>query len=300
MKRSHRQSMPFERGSSHPAFLLLVAAAVAIATAPGIVKADVLYDTTDMTDNQTYNHSHPSFIGGFAQFGQFRDEGASDDFELSDLYDITSVTGDFLNFTPDAFPADGVLVEFFEDIGGMPSEVPSAAALTTAVIVTPFEDSVFGNHGVRVMVDLSDSAITLGAGTWWLSIVPVDETPSGVSYAQVRTVSEKLIGEPGHVRDGGLDHGNGYPGGAYGTNDWLPSIEIGLPNGDLAMKIEGTPVKPACPWDLDDNGSVGVSDLLSLLANWGPCKGCPADFDGGGTVGVSDLLVLLANWGPCP
>ena len=55
-----------------------------------------------------------------------------------------------------------------------------------------------------------------------------------------------------------------------------------------------------CPHDLDADGSVSVSDLLSLLGSWGPCKGCPADFDGNGTVGVSDLLVLLANWGPCP
>ena len=53
-----------------------------------------------------------------------------------------------------------------------------------------------------------------------------------------------------------------------------------------------------CPWDLDGSGTVGLSDLLELLADWG-CVGCPADFDGGG-VGVSDLLVLLANWGPCP
>ncbi len=43
-----------------------------------------------------------------------------------------------------------------------------------------------------------------------------------------------------------------------------------------------------------------VADLLSLLVNWGACKGCPADFDGNDTVGVSDLLILLANWGPCP
>ncbi len=27
---------------------------------------------------------------------------------------------------------------------------------------------------------------------------------------------------------------------------------------------------------------------------------CPADFDGNGTVGASDLLALLVNWGPCP
>ena len=59
----------------------------------------------------------------------------------------------------------------------------------------------------------------------------------------------------------------------------------------------------SCPWDLDDSAVVGVSDLLALLASWGPCPpkaGCPADFDGNGNVGVSDLLSLLANWGPCP
>ncbi len=55
-----------------------------------------------------------------------------------------------------------------------------------------------------------------------------------------------------------------------------------------------------CPWDLDDNGSVGASDLLSLLAQWGTDPGGPPDFDGDGNVGASDLLALLANWGPCP
>ncbi len=55
-----------------------------------------------------------------------------------------------------------------------------------------------------------------------------------------------------------------------------------------------------CPWDLDDDDSVGTSDLLSLLAQWGTDPGGPPDFDGNGNVGVSDLLALLANWGPCP
>ncbi len=55
-----------------------------------------------------------------------------------------------------------------------------------------------------------------------------------------------------------------------------------------------------CPWDLDGNGSVGASDLLDLLFNWGPCPGCAADFDGDDIVGASDLLAMLFNWGPCP
>lgn len=55
-----------------------------------------------------------------------------------------------------------------------------------------------------------------------------------------------------------------------------------------------------CPWDLGGNGNVGASDLLELLALWGPCRGCPADIDGDGNVGASDLLDMLANWGTCP
>ena len=59
-------------------------------------------------------------------------------------------------------------------------------------------------------------------------------------------------------------------------------------------------VSGPCPWDLDNNGSVGATDLLSLLVQWGTDPGGPPDFDGNGSVGVSDLLALLANWGPCP
>lgn len=52
--------------------------------------------------------------------------------------------------------------------------------------------------------------------------------------------------------------------------------------------------------DLDGDGTVGASDLLSLLVAWGPCSDCAdcdADLDGNCTVGASDLLILLSNWG---
>ncbi len=47
------------------------------------------------------------------------------------------------------------------------------------------------------------------------------------------------------------------------------------------------------------NGTVGILDLLVLLAAWGTDPGGPPDFDGDGMVGILDLLTLLANWGPC-
>jgi hypothetical protein len=61
----------------------------------------------------------------------------------------------------------------------------------------------------------------------------------------------------------------------------------------------GEPMLPDCPADIDGSGSVDVSDLLTLLAAWGPCDGCPADLDASGDVDVSDLLALLAAWGVC-
>jgi hypothetical protein len=48
--------------------------------------------------------------------------------------------------------------------------------------------------------------------------------------------------------------------------------------------------------DVDGDGEVGVDDLLTMLASWGPCEGCPADGDGSGSVDVNDILMLLANW----
>jgi len=54
-----------------------------------------------------------------------------------------------------------------------------------------------------------------------------------------------------------------------------------------------------CPWDceLAADGTVGITDFLELLAQWGGPGSC--DFGGGG-VGITDFLELLANWGPCP
>ena len=54
--------------------------------------------------------------------------------------------------------------------------------------------------------------------------------------------------------------------------------------------------------DLDEDGTVGVPDLLQLLGAWGPCDvpcppSCPADLDDDCVVGVMDLLLLLGNWG---
>lgn len=53
--------------------------------------------------------------------------------------------------------------------------------------------------------------------------------------------------------------------------------------------------------DIDGNGQVSVSDLLLLLAQWGPCSpveiDCSADLNLDASVDQCDLDILLANWG---
>ncbi len=53
------------------------------------------------------------------------------------------------------------------------------------------------------------------------------------------------------------------------------------------------------PGDLDDDGTVGGSDLGLLLSVWGPCANCEADYTGDGEVDGADLGLLLSEWGNC-
>ena len=53
--------------------------------------------------------------------------------------------------------------------------------------------------------------------------------------------------------------------------------------------------------DVGGDGTVGVTDLLAVLAAWGDCPDpcpplCNADVDGNCAVDVNDLLIVLANW----
>lgn len=259
----------------------------------GIATADVLYDTTWMTEAGSYDSILNCYIGGAAEnAGNLRDGQVADDFELDNTYVITGVRGDFTNNPPPAVPADGILVEFFEDIRGTPSEEAFVQVFAEDFVDSAFEDPVFGHAGHRFTIDLSGSGITLGAGVWWLSIIPVDETRSGMRYFQIQTAGLNT-GHPTHGRDGGIPHGNGYNGVGYGPV-WFDLSIVGL-DGDIAMRIEGH--RSA---DLDGDGSVGAADLLMLLAAWGECppkEDCVADLNDDGAVGASDLLTLLSQWG---
>jgi len=59
-----------------------------------------------------------------------------------------------------------------------------------------------------------------------------------------------------------------------------------------------TPVTPTIKRsDFNCDGTVGFTELLQILALWGPCDGCLEDLDGDHAIGFNDLVKLLAEWG---
>ena len=136
----------------------------------------------------------------------------------------------------------------------------------TAIVGAPRGDDNGTNSGSAYLFDIT-------TGRQIAKLLPKDSAPQDAFGASVAISGTTAIG------------------GAAGDDD---------NNGSGSAYLFDASV---CPWDIDGDEVVGVSDLLSLLASWGPCppKGdCPADFDNSSDVGVKDLLFLLGAWGPCP
>jgi hypothetical protein len=65
------------------------------------------------------------------------------------------------------------------------------------------------------------------------------------------------------------------------------------------LNNDGVPDECQCLGDITGDGDiVNVRDILVLISHWNSSESS-ADIDGNGNVGISDLLILIDNWGPC-
>ncbi len=145
---------------------------------------------------------------------------------------------------------------------------------------------------------------------------PAGKTSAGESYVvfgkadgTAVDLSDVAAGNGGFVINGidPDDLSGGSVSGAGDVNgDGLDDVIVGAkyadPGGNNAAGESYVVFSPVIPGDLDGDGTVGIIDLLLLLAAWGPCPEpcvpyCPGDLDGDCAVGIVDLLTLLGNWG---
>jgi hypothetical protein len=174
------------------------------------------------------------------------------------------------------------IVTYYADEGGMPGSViasfaQSNGSLTVTGAVLDNITEVFEYTATHAPVPVQ------GGACYWMSISNAADCPWG--WVSSEEGNDRLL----------LDS---LPVDGWEEEEAQPYDLAFCLNVPLAESAACLP--DPCPWDLDGNGSVGTSDLLALLAAWGPNPGHPADFDGDGVVSTSDLLALLGNWAPCP
>lgn len=75
-------------------------------------------------------------------------------------------------------------------------------------------------------------------------------------------------------------------------------IVTGFSNGDPSQYRVS--FDTGCIGDIDGDSTVGVSDLLIVIDEWGRCQpDCSGDVTANGSVGILDLLQVLKHWGSC-
>ena len=135
--------------------------------------------------------------------------------------------------------------------------------------------------------------------------------PDGWSKVIVSIRTNESMGYAGDYRlhilvDGDIRHTiepNGIP--YYSLDYTLSDLNLGFGDQFVTLRVEnGGLVGMANPvWlqhtivgDIDGDGEIGITDLLSILETWGECSNCISDLDHDGFVGINDLLGLIALW----
>ncbi len=162
----------------------------------------------------------------------------------------------------------------------------------------PFASFGVGPDGSVYMYSVDNEVLRLDptSGKVLDTSIPLRDKSEILLPARIAIGADGVI----YVTNGGFADGRLYSFNPDLSLRWsapIVNVNVGGPAlGDLGtlevcgtgtdMRAYRTP-KPPCPFDLDRDGSVGITDLLALLAAWGA------------PYGINDLLDLLAAWGPC-
>lgn len=150
--------------------------------------------------------------------------------------------------------------------------------------------------------DLDDDIaviVELSGGGSSLQVIRNDTNASNIN-TYVDAVTIPTVGDPVLMVQGDID-GDGM------EDVLILSQSVPLKNKSssgvpdfIELMLNTSDLVP-CPADSNSDSQVNVTDLLTLLAAWGPCPApCAADSNSDGNVNVTDLLTLLGAWGSCP
>lgn len=177
---------------------------------------------------------------------------------------------------------EGFTIRFYTDNNGHPGTRIFEQDVFTFSEVNYYVEPNLGFAGYHYTVDLSPSFTVDTNATYWVSVVAILARGGGANEPQWGWIASSTVTPP---------HANQWffnPGGFTEQGN------------DVAFSLNSVGGQPPCPGDLDGDAQVGLSDLATLLSNFGTSGGAtPAqgDLDGDQDVDLSDLAALLGNFG---
>ena len=142
---------------------------------------------------------------------------------------------------------------------------------------------ISANGNVIVGYERPAGPATQGQGFIWTSTGGIQNLTDYVINAGVAIPGGTILALPLNVSGDGLTF-------------------VGLTNGAEGFVVRlDPPADPSvCDGDVNGDGQVNVTDMLSLISAWGACVNpgkCPADVNHDGQVNVNDLLTIISAWG---
>lgn len=176
---------------------------------------------------------------------------------------------------------DGSLDGLFDPTVGL-VDFPVESLFGAATDVVLVQRTFFGSTNSRLDYLLLDEDLAVLADT---------DQSGDLSQAEINAVGfvyRSADAVPGHAAG---QFANGNATATSNTSDHLPIVfDLSLPR-----------TIPACAGDADGDGSVNLTDLNAVLAQFGTvAPGQTGDFDGNGIVDLADLNTILMNFGCMP
>ncbi|MDP7030315.1 MAG: hypothetical protein QF733_08855 [Phycisphaerales bacterium] len=150
-------------------------------------------------------------------------------------------------------------------------------------LVATWHRTVETNFNVTSVADCRLEMLRVAAGSTHTLV----GTEAGEVFDAGNVVSESSVDNVEHLYVEGLRPGH------YIIRLSRDDHAEGQADVAIAWTIDGDLTDP----DLDNDGAVGVRDLLELLQQWPLCNACDADLTGDGNLDLDDLIMLLQFWG---
>jgi hypothetical protein len=208
---------------------------------------------------------------------------------------------------------------------GLPEADNARTLNETAAAMANYRCSV-ADPRVRAQVESSLLAVPALGGFTAFTATNVPPAAAGttvdvvvVARGDLDAADEGLSLRIGNSNLGTVIGGTGGSCGVHARRTSMPASSFNTAIGSgasVTVRLTSTPAvadscgfnearvtfvyRAACTGDLDGDGTVGGSDLGTLLGQWGACSGCAGDVNRDGAVNGADIGLLLGSWGTCP